>query len=145
MHIIQNLLKKVSHFNNIQVSLDNEKAREKMNKSHLEKKIKSLQSLPKRGQKDMSFINDYSDEKIHNICEACFNIVHKKLPLNSQKKSQLKRRLLPIHEEVRRLANPKLKLATKRRILKKTQVGSGIFTALASFVVPTLLSLLTSK
>lgn len=116
-----------------------------MNKSHLEKKIKSLQSLPKRGQKDMSFINDYSDEKIHNICEACFNIVHKKLPLNSRKKSQLKQRLLPIHEEVRRLANPKLKLATKRRILKKTQVGSGIFTALASFVVPTLLSLLTSK
>ena len=89
-----------------------------MNKSHLQKKIHSLNSFPKQGQKDMSFIDEYSDEKIHDICEACYNIVHKKLPLDSKKKSQLKRKLLPIHKEVRKLANPNLKVSTKRRILK---------------------------
>ena len=121
----------------------------KMKHNQLQKKVKSLQSLPKpkRGQKemDMSFIDSYSDEKIHDICEACYNIVNKKLPMDRKKKSQLKQRLLPIHEHVRQLAKPQLQLATKRRILKKPQVGAGIFTALASFVVPTLLSLLTSK
>ena len=125
------------------------KHKKKMRHNNLQKKIKSLQSLPKpkRGQKvmDMSFIDTYPDGQIHDICEACYNIVHKKLPMDSKKKSQLKERLLPIHTHVRRLAKPELQIKTKRKILKNPQVGAGIFTALASFVVPTLLSLLTSK
>ena len=52
---------------------------------------------------------------------------------------------MEIHKEVRQLANPKLTLKTKRKILKKSQVGSGIFTALATIVVPALLSLLAKK
>jgi hypothetical protein len=119
----------------------------KMSKSMLKQKLKSLQSLPKgvKENTDMSFVDEYSDDKINDICEACYNIVHKKLPLNKTKNSQLKKKLLPIHNEVRRLANPKLQLKTKRRLLKQSQVGSGVFTALASFVIPTLISLLTSK
>ena len=118
-----------------------------MNKTHLKKKLKSLQSLPPKikGKKDMTFIDAYPDEKIHDICEACYNIVQKKLPLNKSKNNQLKKKLLPIHNEVRRLANPKLQIRTKRRLLKQPQVGSGVFTALASFVIPTLISLLSPK
>ena len=118
-----------------------------MSKTMLNQKLNSLQSLAKRLKKnaDMSFVDDYSDNKINDICEACYNIVHKKLPLNKSKNSQLKKKLLPIHNEVRRLANPKLQIRTKRRLLKQPQVGSGVFTALASFVIPTLISLLTSK
>ena len=119
----------------------------KMTKSMLKQKLKSLQSLPKgmKENADMRFVDEYSDDKINDICEACFNIVNKKLPLNKKKNNQLKKRLLPIHKEVRQLANPKLQLTTKRRLLKKSQVGSGVFTALASFVIPTLISLLASK
>ena len=118
-----------------------------MSKNMLKQKLNSLQSLPKRlrTNEDMSFVDDYSDNKINDICEACYNIVHKKLPLNKSKNSQLKKKLLPIHNEVRRLANPKLQIRTKRRLLKQPQVGSGVFTALASFVIPTLISLLSSK
>ena len=118
-----------------------------MSKTMLNQKLNSLQSLPKRLKKnaDMSFVDDYSDNKINDICEACYNIVHKKLPLNKSKNSQVKKMLLPIHNAVRRLANPKLQLKTKRRLQKQSQVGSGVFTALASFVIPTLISLLTSK
>jgi hypothetical protein len=127
--------------------LINQKEKIKMSKTMLNQKLNSLQSLPKRLKKnaDMSFVDDYSDNKINDICEACYNIVHKKLPLNKSKNSQLKKKLLPIHNEVRRLANPKLQIRTKRRLLKQPQVGSGVFTALASFVIPTLISLLTSK
>ena len=118
-----------------------------MTKTMLEQKLKSLQSLPKRVKKngDMRFVDEYSDRKINDICEACYNIVNKKLPLDNTKKSQLKKKLLPIHNEVRRLANPKLQVKTKRRLLKQPQVGSGVFTALASFVIPTLILLLNSK
>ena len=120
---------------------------QKVKKTMLKQKLNSLQSLPKRLKKneDMSFIDNYSDNKINDICEACYNIVQKKLPLNKTKNSQLKKKLLPIHNEVRRLANPKLQIRTKRRLLKQPQVGSGVFTALASFVIPTLISLLSSK
>ena len=65
--------------------------------------------------------------------------------IGEKKENQLKRKLLPIHKELRQLANPSLKLKTKRRILRKQQVGSGIFTTLASIVIPTLLSLLKKK
>jgi hypothetical protein len=118
-----------------------------MTKSMLKQKLKSLQSLPKgmKENADMRFVDEYSDDKINDICEACFNIVNKKLPLNKKKNNQITKRLLPIHTEVRQLANPKLLLTTKRRLLKKSQVGSGVFTALASFVIPTLISLLASK
>ena len=64
-----------------------------MNKTHLKKKLKSLQSLPPkiRGKKDMAFIDAYPDEKIHDICEACYNIVHKKLPMDGKKEINLRR------------------------------------------------------
>ena len=118
-----------------------------MSKTMLNQKLNSLQSLPKRLKKneDMSFVDNYSDNTINDICEACYNIVHKKLPLNKTENSQLKKKLLPVHNEIRRLANPKLQIRTKRRLLKQPQVGSGVFTALASFVIPTLISLLSSK
>ena len=110
----------------------------------LEKRIKSLSSLPtlKRKNKDMSFMDEYSDDKIHNICEACHNIVHMKFPLERKKKYQLKKRLTPIKKDVMQLANPQLLVKTKRKLLKKPHVGFGVFAALASFVVPALLSLI---
>jgi len=116
-----------------------------MLKKKLREKVKILSSLPKRRIKDKSTIEHFDDEKIHNICEACFNIVHKKLPLEKKKEKQLKSRLLKIHKEVRRLANPNLTLQTKRRILQDSQVGKGVFSALSTIVVPTLLSLLAKK
>ena len=75
------------------------------------------------------------------ICEACYNIVHMKFPLESKKKYQLKKRLTPIKKDVMQLANPKILMKNKRKLLKKQQVGFGVFTALASFVIPALLSM----
>ena len=116
----------------------------KMKNSGLNKKLKSLSTLPalKRSNKDMSFIDAYSDDKIHDICEACYDIVHMKFPLDSKKKYQLKKRLTPIKKDVMQLANPKILMKNKRKLLKKQQVGFGVFTALASFVIPALLSMI---
>ena len=118
-----------------------------MKNKYLQKRLNSLSSLPilKKKNKDMSFIDGYSNDKIHDICEACYNIVHMKFPLDSKKKNQLKRKLNPIKKEFRQLGNPKLLLRTKRKLLKNPQVGFGVFTALASFVIPALISLITKK
>ena len=91
----------------------------KMLKRELKKKVKILETLPPKKTKNMSFIDDYDDGKIHTICEACYNIVNKKIPLEKKKENKLKNRLMEIHKEVRQLANPKLTLKTKQKILKK--------------------------
>ena len=118
-----------------------------MTKTMLKNKLKSLQSLPKGLKKnvDMGFVDEYSDDKYMIFVKHATILYIKNLPLDKTKNNQLKKKLLPIHSEVRQLANPKLHLKTKRRLLKKLQVGNGIFTALASFVIPTLISMLASK
>ena len=48
----------------------------KMKKSLLKKKVSTLSKLDtlKKGN-DMSFLREYPDEKIHDICEACYIIL----------------------------------------------------------------------
>ena len=55
-----------------------------MKQSDLKRKIESLSALPKKKFADISLIDDFSDEKIHDICEACYNIVGKKLPVQKK-------------------------------------------------------------
>merc|ERR1712208_234255 len=43
-----------------------------------------------------------------------------KFPLDSKKKYQLKKRLMPIKKDVMQLANPKILIKNKRKLLKKT-------------------------
>ena len=112
----------------------------------MEKKIKSLSTLtPLKEGNNMSFINEYSDDKIHDISEACYTITNENIQLTSNEKIQLRIRLLPIHKEVRQLANPKLLVKIKREIFKKRQDGSGLFTALASVVVDIYVSFKINK
>ena len=65
-----------------------------------------------------------------------------KFPIETKKKYQLKKRLTPIKKEISQLANPKLLMERKRKLLKNPQVGFGVFTSLASFVVLALLYLI---
>ena len=56
-------------------------------------------------------------------------------------KYKLKHELLPIKNSI----NPKYSMKKKRQILSKQKVGKGVFTAIASFVIPALMSILTKK
>merc|ERR1712055_1216787 len=58
---------------------------------------------------------------------------------------KLKNELLPIKNPIMRLANPKYYMKKKRQILSKPKDGKGVFTAIASFVIPALLSILIKK
>ena len=54
-------------------------------------------------------------------------------------------KLKPIRDDVRKLSDSKLSVKTKREILRKPQVGKGIFTLLATAVLPALISSLLAK
>ena len=83
---------------------------------------------------------------IHCICEALHNMCwNADVIVKGPMKYKLKHELLPIKNSIKRLANPKYSMKKKRQILSKPKVGKGVFTAIASFVIPALMSILTKK
>ena len=99
-----------------------------------------------RGVKKGDNMGYYTNKMIHCICEALNNIVHcTDVIAKGPMKYKLKHELLPIKNSINRLANPKYSMKKKRKFLSKPKVGKGVFTAIASFVIPALLSILTKK
>ena len=117
-----------------------------MKRSLIKQKVSTLSKLHKTKKGcDMSFFREYPDEKILDICEACFNVLQENIPIKGKKKYQLKNKLKPIKNEIRKLANSKISVKTKRKLLSIPQVGHGIFSAIATVVLPALISLLSKK
>ena len=94
---------------------------------------------------DTSFLKEFSDDEIHCICEACYNILDGKILMNKYNKLKVKKKLIPIKNEIRKLGNSKISVKTKRRLLSTPQVGHGILSAIASVVLPSLISLLSQN
>ena len=117
-----------------------------MKRSLIKQKVSTLSKLHKTKKGcDMSFLREYPDEKIHDICEACFNVLQENIPIKGKKKYQLKNKLKPIKNEIRKLANSKISIKTKRKLLSNPQVGHGIFSSIATVVLPALIFLLSEK
>ena len=94
---------------------------------------------------DMSFLREYPDEKIHHICEAWFNVLQENIPKKGNKIYQRKKKPKPIKNVIRKLANSKISIKTKKKLLANPQVGHGIFSTIATVVLPALISLLSRK
>lgn len=117
-----------------------------MNKQTMQKRVNTLRRMKQlKPDQRLGFLKSCPDECIHALCEVCYNLLHQSLKIDKDKKYRLKKKLLPIRVDVRKLADPKLSVKTKRKLLSKPQVGAGIFTILASTVLPALISALTSK
>ena len=117
-----------------------------MDQRTMKKRVNLFQNMKqlKRDER-MSFFKNCPDECIHALCEICFNLLHQSIKLQKDKKYRLKQKLKPIRTDVRKLANSKLSVKSKRKLLSNPQVGHGIFTILASTVLPALISALASK
>ena len=97
-----------------------------------------------RGVKKGYNMGHYPDEMIHCICEAMHNICwNADVIAKWVMQCKLKHELNPIKRSIKRLAEPDYSMKKKRQILSKPQVGKGVFTAVASFVIPALISMLT--
>ena len=115
-------------------------------KNYLKKvlqQLKPLTKIPSKNRQDM--VPLLSDECIHKICESCQNLLLNTFELDKKKLANVKRRLKNSQKEVRHLAKSKTSLLKKRQILSNEQTGKGIFTILASTIVPALIAALTKR
>ena len=96
-----------------------------------------------RGVKKNHNMGKYPDELIHHICEALWNVNTKHMLKDHYAECKLKARTNHIAHYLKKLNRENYPIEKKRKILSKPQVGRGIFTAIASFVLPALLSLIT--
>ena len=88
------------------------------------------------------FAKHTNSKDIHTISNCCFNLLEDNIPLPPTKKKTIKLYLAPISEEIKLISNKKGSLKKKREILSDPQIGHGIFTLLATTILPALVSAL---
>ena len=99
-----------------------------------------------RGVKKNHNMGHYPEEMINCICEALWNLNKRgDKMMCGYTICKLRARMSGIHRYLKKLSRKNVSMKKKRRILSKPQVGKGIFTAIASFVLPALISLITKK
>ena len=115
-------------------------------KKYIQKTLKTLLPLTKISSKQReNLIPLLSDDCIHKICESCQNLLLNTFDLDKRKLTNIKRRLKKSQKDIRLLAKPRTPLLKKRQLLSNEQTGRGIFTILASTIVPALIAALTKQ
>ena len=115
-------------------------------KKYLQKTLKTLLPLTKLSNKQReNLLPLLSDDCIHKICESCQNLLMNTLQLDKKKLTYIKRKLKNSQNDVRQLAKTKTTLLKKRQLLSNEQTGRGIFTILASTIVPALIAALSKR
>ena len=95
----------------------------------------ALQAKPKERKQ---LIRNASKVELNSVCEVCKNILAGRIPLKGGK--QQHRRLCRFKHIIRKLANKRVKLETKRKIL---QEGGALLPLLAPLVFPLISSLIS--
>ena len=67
------------------------------------------------------------------------------LYLNKNLQANLRKKLGPIKNDIRKLSKPQTSIKKKREMLKDDQVGKGVFSLLASVIIPSIVSALAGK
>ena len=105
------------------------------------RQLKPLTKIPAAMRQDM--IPLLSDECIHRICESCQNLVLNTYGFDQSKIKKIKSRLKGSEKQMRLISRPSSSLLSKRKVLSSNQTGRGIFTLLASTIVPALIAALS--
>ena len=109
----------------------------------LKKKYNFLHDVVRLSKKDrQKYLSECSKENIDDICEAIYNLLKGYCPIKSKNGCK---KLSAIERELKKVVNPKSRLGLKRKILTSSQTGDGIFSIIASSVLPFLVNLLTGK
>ena len=81
-----------------------------------------------------------NSKDIHTISSCCFNLLEDNIPLPSSKKKFIKIFFKLIQKEIKVIGDKKDSVKKKRKILSDPQIGHGIFTMLASMILPAIIS-----
>ena len=94
-----------------------------------------LKGLCKKEKQE--YLQECSDEIIHVICEACFNLLkHEKI----NKKKDVQRRIHSMESHFKKLTVKKHSVKLKRRILE--EVGVEVISLIAKYIIPLLTTLI---
>lgn len=112
-------------------------------KNQIKEKYNFLHDIVKAPKRQREkFLLQTQPKNIHTICEAVHNILIGRCTSSNK---QICSRMKLLKKQMQKLANPTLKVDQKRLILSNNQVGSGIFSLIASVVIPFLVNLLSKK
>jgi len=103
--------------------------------------LKYAAGLPAGKERQQLFKNASIDE-LKAVCEICSNVTHGNIPMNFKQRKKLCR----YKKKVRCLADQKISLVKKRRIIQqkdKTQQSGGFIGTLLGITLPLLASLIT--
>ena len=117
-----------------------------MDQNSLKQILNLLQKSKKVKKSDRKMYFQYcSDDEIHAICGACKNFLSENFYISPNRKTYLKKKLLPIKNDIRDLSKEQLGVSKKRKLLAKDQVGNGIFSLLAGVIIPSIVSALAGR
>ena len=118
-----------------------------MEKKHLKQILKSLQKASKnKRKKDRErYIDSCSDSDLHAICGACKNFLENNISMTNKQKTYLKKRLYKFKKDIRKLSKPQTPVKKKRELLKRDQIGKGVFSLLAGFIIPSIISAIAGQ
>ena len=101
--------------------------------------LRDISNLKNRDRK--KFLKECCEKNIHIICEAIHNVLRNTCPSNVC----VKRKVTKYSKELKKVADYKSNVALKREILSSPQAGDGIFSIIASSVLPFLVDLIAKK
>ena len=79
--------------------------------------------------------NQCSKEKIHCLAAAVNSLLRSgKTVMNRQKAEFIRELMMPYHETVRKIGNPKVSTHEKRKLLQKAQVGEGVLESVSKYL-----------
>jgi hypothetical protein len=115
-----------------------------VNKKYLKEVLRNLTPLIKISKSKRSdIIPLLSDGCIHKICESCQNLLKNTYGFDEKKLRKIRKKFKHGKNEIRIFAHPTSSLLRKRKILSNEQTGGGIFTILASAIIPAIIAALS--
>ena len=79
--------------------------------------------------------NHCSEEKIHCLATAVNSMLRSgSTVMNRQKAKFIRELMMPYHETVRKIGNPKVSTHEKRKLLQKAQVGEGVLESVSKYL-----------
>ena len=94
---------------------------------------------------NLNYIKHTNSKDIELICNCCHNLLLGNFPLTEKEKANIKEIINPNIEKIKILARKNGSVKKKRKVLSEKQIGSGIFTLLATTLLPILISSIAGK
>ena len=113
----------------------------KKDKQYINQSLKYLAPLAKVTKKQRpTIVPLLSDDCIHKICESCQNLLQNTYGFDKKKLNSIRKKLSTTKNDIRTFSSPTSSLLRKRKILASEQTGAGIFSLLATTIIPALIS-----